>query len=496
MIVIIGVACLVSVILVEVVRCAMQSSRFTVQRSRLVSDLRAYLREEDDSQRQKLILLSARTTFVLSLTMLSLVTVLAFFAWTPLILLEFGDAEISTYLLALTLVATLWWKFRSNALCLIAKTGTVTAEAAGFYSNYSILERSLHWLALEPLAVRRMAFDLERSFFLPNIKHQDEEGKPIAARGAVYVCGLARSGTTMVLRILEQTGLFRSLSYRDMPFVMAPNLWKLLNSRWKKNVEPIPRAHGDSMVIDVDSPEAFEEVFWNTFRADKAKDNCFCNSPSEEATSAFADYRLIITNSMNKQAGQQNYRYLSKNNNNLLRIETLTADMSGTILLMFRNPVATAISLYNQHRNFSTIQRIDRFTHNYMKWLAHHEFGLGHLPFCFALAEMCPSLKPDNPNYWLDYWNAVYRYVLTKQSLRFLLIDYDRLCAEPSKCLETLFFHLGIDIDVATFSKDIYLPRSESGSIASFDPILLERAKATHTALVSSPLNLLNSYTT
>jgi hypothetical protein len=271
---------------------------------------------------------------------------------------------------------------------------------------------------------------------------------------------------------------------------MAPNLWKLITRYSPKEIVAVERAHGDGMVVNADSPEAFEEVFWDTFRTDKPNTRCFGNTPSDEAMTAFADYRTIVASPKSDLPGHPHYRYLSKNNNNLLRLDRLSEAPSGTILLVFRNPITTAYSLYEQHQRFCATHRVDRFTQHYMTWLAHHEFGLGYRPFCFALAEMNPSLTPTDPNYWLDYWNAVYRYVLTKQNLRIHLVDYDALCTQPAKGLKVIFNQLSIDAGVAPFAKEIYPPRSESPCIAVFDANLIHQAREIHRALLDSPLNL------
>ena len=52
--------------------------------------------------------------------------------------------------------------------------------------------------------------------------------------------------------------------YKDMPFILAPNLWSKLSFN-KKNIDLVERAHGDGIRVSVESPEAFEEVFWMTF---------------------------------------------------------------------------------------------------------------------------------------------------------------------------------------------------------------------------------------
>lgn len=67
-----------------------------------------------------------------------------------------------------------------------------------------------------------------------------------------------------MLNALYQTNLFASLSYADMPFVLSPNLWAKFNKRAFSS-KPQVRTHGDGIEIDNQSPEAFEEVFWQTF---------------------------------------------------------------------------------------------------------------------------------------------------------------------------------------------------------------------------------------
>ncbi len=89
---------------------------------------------------------------------------------------------------------------------------------------------------------------------------------PDATNGQhVFVSGLARSGTTLLMRMLHDTDEFASLTYRDMPLVMAPNLWRRLSGAFQKSMARQERAHGDGLQVDYDSPEALEEVFWRTF---------------------------------------------------------------------------------------------------------------------------------------------------------------------------------------------------------------------------------------
>ena len=362
-------------------------------------------------------------------------------------------------------------------------------------SNFNRLERWFHWLALEPAPVRHLAFDLECAFALPARRARSEASSGSdagPADGAVYVVGLARSGTTVLLRALDQCDLFRSPTYRDMPFVLAPNLWRLFSGSSRRETVPAERAHGDGIVVDVDSPEAFEEVFWRTFSRRTADTRCFgAEPPSPEALLAFADYRAVVANPrMTSRGAATSRRYLSKNNNNLVRLDALCAEPTATVLLVYRHPVATARSLFRQHRRFCALQSDDRFIHDYMRWLAHHEFGLGHLPFCFALPAMDRSLIPDDPNYWLDYWNAVYLHVLEKRALRLRLVNHDTLRERPMEMLDAILSTVGARADLAALAARITPASPDDASTDEFRADLVARSETIHRTLCASSQNI------
>jgi len=279
-----------------------------------------------------------------------------------------------------------------------------------------------------------------------------------------------------------------------MPFVLAPNLWKQITRHAQQRSVSAERAHGDGMLVDFDSPEGFEEVFWRTFVTQTSDGRCFgADVPSPEALTAFADYRALVANPRTEKdtANGVLRRYLSKNNNNLLRLRELSVDATATILLVYRNPISTSRSLHRLHQSFCGEQSKDRFMRSYMGWLAHHEFGLDHLPFCFAEPEMDPTLNPKDLNYWLDYWNAVYRYVLSKTDMRLHLVNYDALCAEPEAMLEAIFSVLGIQADAATLAKQIVSPVFDVERNEGFSAEILRRSEITHHALLDSPKNIL-----
>ena len=85
-------------------------------------------------------------------------------------------------------------------------------------SDYSALDKLLHKIVLNGSMIGDMLGDLDGSF----AKGAAESHSP------VFVTGLARAGTTALMRALHGTGQFASLTYADMPMVMAPNLWAKL----------------------------------------------------------------------------------------------------------------------------------------------------------------------------------------------------------------------------------------------------------------------------
>ncbi|MEL0243865.1 MAG: sulfotransferase family protein, partial [Gammaproteobacteria bacterium] len=93
-------------------------------------------------------------------------------------------------------------------------------------------------------AVRESSFDIEKTFFSDTSSYGDH----------VFVVGMARSGTTAILNAIHQSEEFASLSYQDMPFILAPNFWAKFSS--KRDTDPMDREHEDGIKISVKSPEA------------------------------------------------------------------------------------------------------------------------------------------------------------------------------------------------------------------------------------------------
>jgi hypothetical protein len=288
--------------------------------------------------------------------------------------------------------------------------------------DYKFIDQLLHRSALGIPWIAEMAFDFEKLLISPEIK------KP----QAFYVTGLARSGTTMLMRALYSTECFASLTYNDMPFVLSPNIWGRLTARYTKNKIFQERAHGDGIKVSYDSPEAFEEVFWKLYCEDDYinQDVLKVHSVNKKVLYELYKYHELVCHKYSK------VKYLAKNNNFMLRMASVSKqDPSITFLVMYRNPIDQAMSLLNQHKRFDNS---NNFTKDYMNWLSHHEFGDTHKPFQFGSNIYYGSLHEID--YWLQRWIDAYSFLLNlikNNQSNIIPISYETLCGDPS-CWENL----------------------------------------------------------
>ena len=330
--------------------------------------------------------------------------------------------------------------------------------------DYSALDKFLHRLALGTRAVADMSHDMERSSYLKDA--------PGDGGRHVYVTGLARAGTTVLMREIYATGQFGSLTYAEMPFVLAPNLWRRYFG--KKNAgAKSERAHGDGIAVDVDSPEALEEVFWRLKTGDAylRADSLVPYDPDPETLDAYSDYvRLILRHTARD-------RYLCKNNNNILRLGALAARYPGSVFLVpIRSPGQHALSLLRQHQRF---RDTDTFTANYMRWLAHHEFGADQRPFVFGER---PQGDPDHLDYWLSMWIGAYTHLRRTADMRdnVLFVPFEALTQEPD-IWPAIASRIGIEDAEATELKQM-----EDRDPGPHSDVLAKRARALYADIVSA----------
>ena len=307
--------------------------------------------------------------------------------------------------------------------------------------DYNFFSKLLHRTALGSAWLKETAFDID---CLVNKAHKN----PPDISSPVYVTGLARSGTTILLEALHVSGKFSALTYRDMPFVTAPYIWRKYIAKYWRQTKLKERAHDDRLLVNYDSPEAFEEVFWLSFlHGNYVGKTCLkVHGIKEEIAEKYKKY---IINIINREGSDKPLRYLSKNNNNLLRIKSLKKIFPKAIIITpFRNPLDQASSLLRQHRHFLKLHAQSKFTLDYMNFLGHFEFGKNFKPFNFY-NEVFPKNQNElmDINYWLRYWKYAYEYILKNHSGDVLFFSYDKLCREPGLVFKNLNKALDLNLE-------------------------------------------------
>jgi len=343
---------------------------------------------------------------------------------------------------------------------------------AGASGAYSPADRLLHRIALGSAAVLDLSFDLERPRY-------GKAASGVMAGPPVFVAGLARAGTTIITRLLHDSGAFASLTYRDMPFPLAPNSWQAMTGRARRQVARAERGHGDGIEHDLDSPEAIEEVFWRAHEGKRYVTRRYLHphEPTLETIAAFRDFASLVCHRYGRP------RYLSKNNANALRLPGIIEAFPYALLVHpFRDPLQQAASLLQQHRRAIELGREDPFRARYMSWLGHYEFGRDHRPVLISGAPTATE-PTDRIDYWLKTWCAAHRRLLDQPEAvrgRQLFIDYDELCLEPHTGVALLAHLARVELGTGEGLK----PPRPYDSVPE-TPALLDRARAIHAELVA-----------
>lgn len=337
-------------------------------------------------------------------------------------------------------------------------------------SDYSYWSKLMHTMVLDNYNIGKRLFKFEQKL--------SNKSRITNNDNFVIITGLARSGTTALTNLLFESKTFHSLSYANMPFLLAPRLWsKIYKPKTKKTKE---RAHGDTVLFGENSIEALEEYFFKVFL-----DDCFVGGSSmdrHEVSQAVYDLYLTYQGFFRKPKSET--RYLAKNNNFMLRYKSLRKhNQNFKVVLIFRSPVEHAFSLLKQHENFCQQQSKDPFIKTYMDWLGHHEFGLNQKVFDFGQENIWNQYEKNSMNYWLAVWLNYYQYVLTcEEDYNLFLIDYQDLLVAPDKLRSKLSRELNVQLGY-TDQKPFEKPDRDIQDF-EFDEQLLTTAQSVHAALL------------
>ena len=304
----------------------------------------------------------------------------------------------------------------------------------------------------------------------------------------VYVCGLARSGSTILLEMLASIEGVATHRYRDFPPVFTPYLWnRLLDRLPKKKLEPVERSHLDGILVTAESPEAFEEVPWMAFFPllhDPKTNNVLDEQNGNPAFERF--YRDHLRKVLLTRGGR---RYLAKGNYNLTRLAYLLKLFpDARIVLPLRRPVQHIASLMKQHRLFCEAERENPRILEHMRRVGHFEFGLDRRPVNAGVDAGAREIEElwrngEEVRGWARYWSQTYGFLADQLEARpdltqaSLVVRYEELCERSEETISRIFGHCGFtDADAVKreYARRLEFPTYYKPAFSEHDLAIIE----------------------
>jgi hypothetical protein len=299
------------------------------------------------------------------------------------------------------------------------------------------MNKIIHQIVFKQPVFNKLFYEFEKK----EIGKQDFE--------SIIITGLARSGTTSLLRELVRNDITCSLNYKNMPLIIAPKMQKLLGYFSGTMLKEVERSHQDGIMINTSSSEAFDEVFFQVYERDSYTFKNHLNEYESKHINSYIEFinHFLVVN--NKKI------YVTKNNNHILRLPQIIESEEFKILITFRDPLTHAASLDKQDLIHSNLQKKDSFSLDYMNYLGHFEFGLNKKYFNFKNAKV-NVLDYERNDFWLAQWINYYDYIimLTKKYQEINLINFDDWCSKDELLLNRIKFITGLTLN----KKDVYLP--------------------------------------
>ena len=261
----------------------------------------------------------------------------------------------------------------------------------------------------------------------------------VPVREPIYIAGLARAGSTILLELVASAEGVVTHRYRDFPPVFIPYWWnRFVDRAQSRALEAKERPHGDRIRITPESPEAMEEPLWMAFfpsAHDPAVSHLLGDQHAHPEFERF--YRDHIRKLLLVRGGT---RYASKGNYNVTRFEYLLRIFpDARFVIPVREPARHVASLLRQHRRFSEGCTGNPRGLAHLRQAGHFEFGLDRRPINTGDGARTGEIVQlwrdgDELRGWARYWSQVYGYVAERlqanERLRdaALVVRYEDLC--------------------------------------------------------------------
>jgi hypothetical protein len=293
-----------------------------------------------------------------------------------------------------------------------------------------------------------------------------QELSEVQLKAPIYVCGLARSGTTLLHEIISSHPDVATHRIKDFPMVFTPYWWRRASASLRPKA-PHERPHRDQMMITTDSPDSLEEMLWMAFFPrchDPAVSNLQGAGASHPPFETFynAHVRKLLL-------AEQRSRYAAKANYHIARLAYLVRLFpDARIVIPIRSPEGHIASLMRQHHWFSQGQRANPRALAIMQRSGHFEFGLDRRPMNLGEDQkVCEVLRMwagrEEIRGWAKYWAMVHNYLArllaadVQVRAASLVVCFETLCEAPADTLRAVFAHCRLPGAEALV--DAYVPR-------------------------------------
>ncbi|MEM1111535.1 MAG: sulfotransferase [Pseudomonadota bacterium] len=281
-----------------------------------------------------------------------------------------------------------------------------------------------------------------------------EELREIEVRQPIYIAGLARSGSTILLEILNDVPQTASHRYCDFPYLFTPYWTYWMQRRLGvSGSNKTERAHADRLQVSQTSPEAMEEVLWMHFFPglhDRGAERGLVDLAIDNGFAQF--YREHIQKLL---LARGESRYLAKGNYNLGRLERLLSLFpDARFLVPVRRPVEHIASLVKQQQLFQRATTENPKVAHYLSWVGHFEFGIYRQPMAEgdSAAEIRACWREgDEVRGWALTWRNAYESVAARCSANPTLakqtffVRYEDLCRDSEQTLALVLAHCDLD---------------------------------------------------
>ena len=268
----------------------------------------------------------------------------------------------------------------------------------------------------------------------------------------IYITGLARAGTTIILEMLSKHPDVATHRYIHIPMSYLPYIWTKFARKTKIFLDPVERIHKDGIMVNRESPEALEEVLWRQFFEGAHRESISNVLASNVSNSSFEKF---YSNHISKMLLlQKKTRYLTKNNYNVTRMEYLLKIFpKSKFLLIIRNPIDHIASLIKQNKLFEKMGVEDPRLEHFTQLIGHYEFGCNRKCINVGNFEMVKEMSKiwlknsSNEKAWAMYWTSIYKFVadILKKNKKLakatLIIRYDDLVNNPSETVDKILEH-------------------------------------------------------